>query len=41
VALPLVATCCLIIASNAGVLYAATYGRSAWRLDLPATTNLI
>jgi hypothetical protein len=33
--LPLVATYGLTIDSNAGVLYAATHGRSAWRLDLP------
>jgi len=33
--LPLVATYGLTIDSKAGVLYAATHGRSAWRLDLP------
>jgi hypothetical protein len=33
--LPLVATYGLTIDSNAGVLYAATHGRGAWRLDLP------
>jgi len=32
--LPLVATYGLTIDSNAGVLYAATHGRSAWRLNL-------
>jgi hypothetical protein len=32
--LPLVATYGLTLDSNAGVLYAATHGRSAWRLNL-------
>jgi hypothetical protein len=32
--LPLVAVYGLTIDSNAGVLYAATHGRGAWKLDL-------